>query len=213
MVFRLRAFPLHFICLAAAAAFLAGCSRAPQTAKASDMTAVSDRTAAPDFSLKDAKGATVHLADYKGRVVVLDFWATWCGPCKIEIPWFMEFQQQFKDRGFSVVGVSMDEGGWDDVKPFIEQHKINYPILLGNDTVDQSYSKLLATLRHMKVDQANGLESLPTTFLIDRSGRIAAVHEGVEKGKDELRDEIDHLLTAESTRVIAPTAAIFAGPK
>jgi peroxiredoxin len=213
MVFRLRAFPHSFLCMAAAAAFLSGCSKAPQTAKASDMTPVSDRSAAPDFTLKDAKGATVHLADYKGKVVVLDFWATWCGPCKVEIPWFMEFQQQFKDRGFSVVGVSMDEGGWDDVKPFIEQHKINYPILLGNDAVDQSYSKLLATMRHLKVDQANGLESLPTTFLIDRSGRIAAVREGVEKGKDELRDEIDHLLTAESTRVIAPTASIFAGAK
>ena len=158
---------------------LAGCSRAPTTAKAADVKAESDRKAAPDFALKDSSGATVHLSDYKGKVVLLDFWATWCGPCKIEIPWFMEFEQQYKDRGFAVLGVSMDEGGWDDVKPYIEERKINYRILMGTDAVGQSYG---------------GVDSLPTTFLIDRSGRIAAVHVGIEKGKNEIRDEIDHLL-------------------
>ena len=87
-----------------------------------------DRKTAPEFALKDSNGQTVHLADYKGKVVLLDFWATWCGPCKVEIPWFIEFEQQFKDRGFAVLGVSMDEDGWDAVKPYIEDHKINYRV-------------------------------------------------------------------------------------
>jgi peroxiredoxin len=166
---------------------LAGCSRAPTSAKVASVTDVkteSERKAAPDFALKDASGATVRLADYKGKVVVLDFWATWCGPCKIEIPWFMEFEQQYKDRGFAVLGVSMDEGGWDDVKPYIEQRKINYRILMGTDAVGQAYG---------------GVDSLPTTFIIDRAGRIAVVHVGLEKGKNEIRDEIDHLLPGDQS--------------
>src|SRR5580698_7568475 len=121
---------------------------------------------APEFSLKDANGQTVHLADYKGKVVLLDFWATWCGPCKVEIPWFMEFEQQFKDRGFAVLGVSMDEGGWDDVKPYIQDLKINYRILLGNEEISDLYG---------------GLDSLPTTLLIDRQGKVASVHIGLSQ--------------------------------
>src|SRR5205823_3675613 len=119
------------------------------------------------------------LSDYKGKVVLLDFWATWCGPCKIEIPWFMEFEQTYKDRGFAVVGVSMDEDGWDVVKPYIQARKINYRVLLGNDQVGQLYG---------------GVESLPTTFLIDRSGRIAKVHVGLETGRDGFKNEILNLL-------------------
>ena len=163
--------------------FMAGCSRSPSTARAagagSPAPESKDRKNAPDFALKDMNGATVHLSDYKGKVILLDFWATWCGPCKIEIPWFMEFEQQLKNRGFAVLGVSMDEGGWEDVKPYIEERKINYRILMGDDKVEQSYG---------------GIDSLPTTFLIDRSGKIAAVHVGIEKGENEIRDEIESLL-------------------
>jgi peroxiredoxin len=163
--------------------FLTGCSNVPQTAKAASGKENITRKPAPDFTLKDANGATVHLSDYKGKVVLLDFWATWCGPWKVEIPWFMEFEQQLKDRGFAVLGVSMDEDGWTSVKPYIEKRKINFRILLGNDQVGDAYG---------------GVESLPTTFVIDRDGRIAAKHEGIEpsNGKDELRDEINRLLEA-----------------
>jgi cytochrome c biogenesis protein CcmG/thiol:disulfide interchange protein DsbE len=163
-------------------AFLAACSNAPRTAKAADVKSTSERKVAPDFALKDANGTTVHLSDYKGKVVLLDFWATWCGPCKIEIPWFMDFEQQLKNRGFAVLGVSMDEGGWPEVKPYIEEHKINYRIVLGDDTLEKSYGSL---------------DALPTTLLIDRSGKIAAVHVGIEKGKNEIREEIEHLLQNE----------------
>ena len=159
---------------------LAGCSKAPTTAQAA-VKPEKDRKAAPDFALKDANGATVHLSDYKGKVLILDFWATWCGPCKIEIPWFIEFEQTYKDKGFAVVGVAMDEEGWPVVKPYIQERKVNYRILMGNEQVGQLYG---------------GVDSLPTTFLIDRSGRIAGIHVGLETGKDGFQNEINHLLAA-----------------
>ena len=137
--------------------------------------------AMPEFKLKDADGQTVRPADYKGKVVLLDFWATWCGPCKIEIPWFMEFERQFKDQGFAVVGVSMDEDGWTAIKPYVQNMKMNYRVLLGDDDVSTAYG---------------GLDSLPTTLLIDRQGKIASVHVGVSLGKEEFKNAIVQLLNA-----------------
>ena len=151
--------------------------------------------AAPPFELKDANGQTVHLADYKGKVVLLDFWATWCGPCKIEIPWFMEFEQQFKDRGFAVVGVSMDEDGWNAVKPYLLRMKINYRVLLGNDKIAESYG---------------GVDSLPTTFLIDRQGNIVSKHIGVSSGKEEFKDAISQLLDAPRAAADVPRNGLLA---
>jgi peroxiredoxin len=153
-----------------------------------------ERKTAPEFALKDSNGQTVHLADYKGKVVLLDFWATWCGPCKIEIPWFIEFEQQFKDRGFAVLGVSMDEDGWDAVKPYMDDLKINYRIMLGNEQVSDIYG---------------GVESLPTTLLIDRQGKIASIHIGLSQGKEEFRNDIDRLLgspTSASSRALTSVA-------
>ena len=179
---------------AAIAAFLLWTACANHSVKADSVKPEETRKAAPEFALKDANGETVHLADYRGKVVLLDFWATWCGPCKIEIPWFMEFEQQLKDRGFAVVGVSMDEDGWKVVKPYIQQYKVNYRILLGNDQVGEIYG---------------GVESLPTTFLIDRRGKIASVHIGLS-GKDEFKNAINQLLDAPRTTSIAPVGGNFA---
>lgn len=137
-----------------------------------------DRKLAPDFSLKDATGKTVKLSDYRGKVVLLNFWATWCGPCKIEIPWFIEFQQQYKDRDFAVLGVSLDDDGWTSVKPYVEQKKINYRVMIGTEELSTLYG---------------GVESLPTTFMIDRGGRIATMHEGLVS-KGEYQTEIQDLL-------------------
>jgi cytochrome c biogenesis protein CcmG/thiol:disulfide interchange protein DsbE len=123
-----------------------------------------DRRVAPNFSLKDADGKTVQLSDYRGKVVMLNFWATWCGPCKYEIPWFIEFERTFKNQGLAIIGVSMDDDGWSVVKPFASNAGINYRIVLGDDTVAQQYG---------------GVDSLPTTFLIDRDGNIAATHVGL----------------------------------
>src|SRR5436190_884243 len=168
------------LCALALTGAAAGCSSPEASVKAAAVKPATQRKQAPEFALKDSNGTTVHLSDYKGKVVLLNFWATWCGPCKVEIPWFIEFEQQFKDRGFAVLGVSMDEGGWDPVKEYIAKQKINYRILLGNDQVGEAYG---------------GVDSLPTTLVIDRDGRIAAKHEGIEpsNGKDEIRDEINRL--------------------
>ena len=135
----------------------------------------------PAFRLKDANGQMVRPADYKGKVVLLDFWATWCGPCKLEIPWFIDFERQFKDEGFAVVGVSMDEDGWAAIKPYVQSMKMNYRVLLGNDDVSAAYG---------------GLDALPTTLLIDRQGKIASVYQGVSLGKEEFKDAIVQLLHA-----------------
>ena len=156
-----------------------GCSSGPsQVHAASSVKPDKDRHDAPDFTLKDADGKTVHLSDYKGKVVLLDFWATWCQPCRIEIPWFMEMQRKQKDKGFEVLGVSMDDEGWEVVKPFLKDVGVNYRVVIGNDMTGQMYG---------------GIESLPTTFLIDRDGKIAAVHIGLTS-KKEFEDGVEELL-------------------
>jgi len=155
---------------------LSACSSGVKAAE--PVKAEKDRHTAPDFLLKDADGKTVHLSDYKGKVVLLDFFATWCGPCKIEIPWFMDFERKNKDRGFSVLGVSMDDEGWEVVKPFLLNLGVNYRVVIGNDSTAQSYG---------------GVDALPTSFLIDREGRIAAVHVGLA-GRKDFEDGIEKLL-------------------
>ena len=143
-------------------------------------TAEDIRKPAPGFALTDSKGATVKLSDYKGKVVLLDFWATWCGGCKVEIPWFMEFENKYKDGGLAVIGVSMDEDGWKAVKPFIEQKKLNYPVVIGTEDLAKKYG---------------GVDALPVTFLIDREGKIASTHTGLVD-KAAVEHEIQKLLQA-----------------
>jgi peroxiredoxin len=175
--------------LAVAGVTLAGCNtRALRHIEAmlggGSVKASSDRKLAPDFALKDSTGKTVKLSDFRGKVVLLNFWATWCGPCQIEIPWFIDFQQSLKDRDFVVLGVSLDDDGWDSVKPYLERKKINYPVMVGTEETSQLYG---------------GIDALPTTFLIDREGRIAAVHPGLI-GKNEYHDEILNLLDGKDTK-------------
>jgi cytochrome c biogenesis protein CcmG/thiol:disulfide interchange protein DsbE len=145
------------------------------------------RHAAPDFELRDGSGKLVKLSDYRGKVVLLDFWATWCGPCNIEIPWFEEFERKYKDRGFEVLGVSMDDDGWKAITPFAAEKKINYRIVLGNDKT---------------ADQYGSVEALPTTFVIDRNGRIAKTFVGLSD-KKEFQDVIEKLLEAPAGSVNA----------
>lgn len=119
---------------------------------------------APGFALKNAQGREVSLASYKGKVVLLNFWATWCVGCKQEIPWFMDFQTKYKADGLEVLGVSLDDEGWKVLKPYLSEHPINYTIVLGNDHIADLYG---------------GVDALPTTLLIDRQGNIASTHTGV----------------------------------
>ena len=136
---------------------------------------------APDFTLSDSRGAAVRLSDYKGKVVLLDFWATWCHGCNIEIPWYMEFQQKYKDKGLSVIGVAMDDDGWKSVRPFSDEKKINYVIVVGNEGLAREY----------------GVDALPVTLLIDRDGKIAESHAGMVD-KEAFEKELRVLLQSSS---------------
>jgi cytochrome c biogenesis protein CcmG/thiol:disulfide interchange protein DsbE len=139
----------------------------------------SDRRMAPDFALTDVSGHTVRLSDYRGKVVLLNFWATWCGPCEQEIPWFVEFQRFNSSRDFAVLGVSMDEGGWAAITPYIERKKVNYPVVIGNDEVSRLFG--------------GQYFPMPLAVIIDRSGRIAAIHAGLCR-KDEYENDINIVL-------------------
>ncbi len=167
---------LPALLLAFAASVITSC--ASHGTPKSSVRAEKDRKDAPDFKLKDSNGQTVQLADFKGKVVLLNFWATWCGPCTTEIPWFMEFEQSFKDRGFAILGVAMDDDGWESVKPYVSGRKMNYRVLMGSETMSALYG---------------GVEALPTTFIIDRDGKIASMHVGLID-KNEYKNEILHLL-------------------
>jgi peroxiredoxin len=174
---------LRLVGIASVAAILGLIACSPTQPARPAVKADSQRKRAPDFALKDANSRMIHLSDYQGKVVLLDFWATWCGPCGEEIPWFMEFQRKYKDRGFEVLGVSMDDDGWKAINPFVALKKINYRVVLGDDATGDMYG---------------GLEALPTTFLIDRNGRIASVHVGLASRKD-FENGIETLLQAPAT--------------
>jgi peroxiredoxin len=122
------------------------------------------RKAAPDFTLNDAGGVPVKLSEFRGKVVLLSFWATWCVPCRAEVPWFIEFQQAYRDRGLVVLGVSLDDAGWKPVKPYVDEMKINYRVVVADERIAPLYG---------------GLVSLPVTLIIDKAGRIAVTHVGL----------------------------------
>ncbi len=138
-----------------------------------------DHPLAPDFSLTDISGNKISLSNYKGKVVLLDFWATWCGPCRFEIPAFVELQNRYGSQGLAVVGISMDDGP-DPVVEFYRQDKMNYPVALGSERLGEQYG---------------GILGLPTTFLIGRDGRVYAKHVGATDPA-VFEDEVKKLLSA-----------------
>ena len=145
-----------------------------------------ERKAAPAFRLTSDAGKTTQIASYRGKVVLLNFWATDCGGCKLEIPWFIELQQSYKDKGFTAVGVAMDisyeslknaDEAWALVRPYAATHGLNYPILMGNDATSKAYS----------------LQAYPATYLLDKSGKVAATYIGVVS-KADVEANINRLL-------------------
>ena len=133
---------------------------------------------APDFSLQTLDGKTIRLSEFRGKPVVLNFWATWCEPCKIEMPWFVELQKQYGPQGLQFLGVAMDDASTQDIAEFAQKMGVNYPILLGKEDVGTAYG---------------GVQFLPETFYIDRDGKIVDRAFGL-KGRGEIEDNIKKIL-------------------
>jgi thiol-disulfide isomerase/thioredoxin len=120
---------------------------------------------APDFELQTLDGKNLKLSDLRGKAVLLNFWATYCGPCKIEMPWFVELQNEYGPQGFQIIGVAMDDASTEDIAKFAKEMGVNYPILLGKESVGVSYG---------------GVNALPTTFFLDRDGKLIAREFGLQ---------------------------------
>jgi peroxiredoxin len=139
-----------------------------------------ERERAPSFELADSTGSLVRISDYRGKVVLINFWATWCLPCKEEIPWFTEFERKYREQGFSVLGISLDKAGWAVINPYAQKMGLDYRVVLGDARTAYKYGEV---------------ESLPATFLVDRQGRVASTHLGLVNRK-KVEAEIRELLAS-----------------
>jgi peroxiredoxin len=144
---------------------------------------------APEFELKSLDGRQVRLSDYRGKAVLLNFWATWCAPCKIEMPWFVDLQKQYGAQGLQVIGIAMDDSSEDTIAKFAQQMGINYPVLIGKEAVGDAYG---------------GVQFLPTTFFIDRQGRVVDRVFGLVSHSDIEEDVKKALSTAPAQASVAP---------
>jgi len=135
---------------------------------------------APDFSLQSLEGRPMHLSDFRGKAVLLNFWATWCAPCKIEMPWFVELQKQYGPEGLQIVGVAMDDASPKDIADFAKDMGVNYPVLIGKESVGDDYG---------------GVQFLPENFYIDRNGKVLDKAFGL-KGRGEIEDEIKKIIAS-----------------
>jgi peroxiredoxin len=135
------------------------CARAEKTS-----TLGSNSTPAADFTAKDLRGREISLSDYSGKVVFLNFWATWCGPCRTEIPGFVEVYQQYKDKGMEIIGISLDDRvGPESVLKFAEKYKVDYPVIMGTDKILKDYEPG---------------PYIPVTIIVDQNGKIRHRHVG-----------------------------------
>jgi peroxiredoxin len=134
--------------------------------------------AAPDFQLKDLRGEAIHLKDYRGKAVLLNFFATWCGPCRIEMPWFVDLQKKYRSQGLEIIGVAVDESRPEKLLSFTQALNVNYPIVQATDSMVSAYG---------------GIMGLPMSFYIGRKGNIAAVVPGVIS-KDDIEANLKRIL-------------------
>ncbi len=146
---------------------------------------------APDFELVSLDGRKVKLSDFRGKAVVLNFWATWCAPCKVEMPWFVDLQKQYGNDGLEIVGVAMDDSDPQKIAQFASEMGVNYPVLLGTDKVSEAYGDV---------------EYLPTTFYINRQGKIVGKVAGLIS-KAEIEDDARKALDSEQGRTAVNSAA------
>jgi cytochrome c biogenesis protein CcmG/thiol:disulfide interchange protein DsbE len=143
---------------------------------------VTKKSPAPDFTLESLDGKSMRLSDLRGKAVLLNFWATWCGPCKIETPWLVELQNQYGHDGLQVVGVEVGDDSKDDIATFAKDMGVNYPVLIGKEAVGEAYG---------------GVPVLPETFFIGRDGKIVDKIIGL-RGKAEIEDSIKKALDTEA---------------
>jgi peroxiredoxin len=149
---------------------------------------------APDFTLVSLDGKNMSLSDLRGKAVLLNFWATWCAPCKIEMPWFVELQSEYGSQGLQIVGVAMDDSSTEDIAKFAKDMGVNYPVLIGKEAVGEAYG---------------GVPALPESFFIGRDGKIVDKIIGL-KGKAEIEDSIKKALNTQpgTNAATAATAAV-----
>jgi peroxiredoxin len=145
---------------------------------------------APDFTLQTLDGKKVSLSDYRGKAVLVNFWATWCGPCNIEMPWLVDLHKKYAAQGFEILGISMDDVGPKDVAKFAQEKHVDYPILIGEDSVGDAYG---------------GIPFLPGNFYIDRSGKIVDKGFGL-KGKAEIEEDIQKIIASSPAQQSAAIA-------
>ncbi len=139
---------------------------------------------APDFELVSLDGQKVKLSDFRGKAVILNFWATWCAPCKTEMPWFVDLQKQYGPDGLTIVGVAMDDTDPQKIAQFASEMGVNYPVLLGTNKVSEEYGDV---------------EYLPTTFYINRQGKIVGKVAGLA-GRPEIEKDVKKALESETGR-------------
>jgi peroxiredoxin len=153
-------------------------SSSENAAKSAESEMVSSYPKAPDFTLKDLNGNDVKLSDYDGKLVFVNFWATWCPPCRAEIPGFIKMYDQYKDQGLVILGISTDREGKEVVQPFVDKNKVNYPILFFNMDVINAYG---------------GITGIPTTFIVNQKGEIVNKFVGFP-GDEAFEKEIEKWL-------------------
>ena len=151
-------------------------SRSPSTKMVGDVRGI----AAPNFDLATLDGHRVKLSDYRGKAVLLNVWATWCSPCKVEMPWFVELQKKYGNDGLVILGIAMDDSDAPKIAQFASEMGVNYPVLLGTDKVSEQYGNV---------------EFLPTSFYIDREGKIVGKGTGL-LGRNEIEDNVRKALAS-----------------
>jgi thiol-disulfide isomerase/thioredoxin len=156
---------LVFVAAVVAVMLFAGVRAARKDRAGSSVSGQVQGQLAPDFELQSLDGKNVKLSSYRGKAVLLNFWATWCGPCKIEMPWFIELQKEYGPEGLQIVGVAMDDASNEEIAKFVKEMGVNYPVLLGKEAVGEQYG---------------GVSALPTSFFIDRDGKIVAREFGLQ---------------------------------